>query len=412
MNSIRHRHIRSTTDINKSIPGTFGQNEMDSHADTCCAGANFCMLSPTGVTCDVAPYDTTYEPRTNLPIATCATVFTTPDGIDILLVGHEMIYFGNALPNSLINPNQIRHFGGSVQDDYTRTDADFGITLDNLFIDFKMSGTITYFNSRTPTPTELDNLPQVTFTSDIPWNPKEVRLQRPPSCPSFQLAGATLYQPEQYETDIALSHVSRILNERELYHCAASSIIVNQDKYIGTNTSTASLQSQERHSIITPEHISRTWKIGLKTAQETLQCTTQRGIRTALHPIQRRYRVDHLALHRNRLNTTFYLDEMFSKTKSLRGNTCATVFTDGKFTATYPLSSKADAGKTLDEFAQDVGIPEHLVTDLAGELSGPHTEFMKHVRRLKIDIHWCEKGRHQQNHKAEREIGILKQRWR
>ena len=78
---------------------------MDSHADTCCAGTNFRMLAPTGTTCDVSPFDTTYEPRKNVPIATCAIVSTMSDGIDYLLIGHEMIYFVNALPHLLINPN-------------------------------------------------------------------------------------------------------------------------------------------------------------------------------------------------------------------------------------------------------------------------------------------------------------------
>ena len=414
MYSTRHRHIASTITSNKSIPGTVGKCEMDSHADTCCAGANFIMLTPTGAVCDVSPYDSSYEPRKNLPIATCATVYTMPNGIDILLVGHEMIYFGNLLPNSLINPNQIRHSGGSVQDDYTRSDADFGITLEDLFVPFAMQGTITYFETRAPSPEELDNLPQFVFTSDAPWNPKDICLRRPPPTPCVQLAGAAWSQPESYVTDGTLTQVSSILVEPQLRHRAISSVIVNCDTYdnIITPQANASLQSNERHSTITPEHIARTWKIGLKTAQQTLRCTTQKGIRTALHPIQRRYRVNHLDLHKKRLNTTFHLDEMFSKVKSIRGNVCATVFTDGKFTAVYPLPSKADAGQTLNEFAQDVGIPEFLVTDLAGELSGPHTDFMKYVRHLRINTHWAKKGRHQQNHKAEREIGILKQRWR
>ena len=110
-------------------------------------------------------------------------------------------------------------------------------------------------------------------------------LTAPPSCSYIQLAGASTHQPEQYETDITLSHLSSILNEQGLHCCAVSSIIVNQDKYIENSTSIALLQNQDRHSIITPKHISRTWKIGFKTAQETLQCTTQRGICTTLHPI-------------------------------------------------------------------------------------------------------------------------------
>ena len=140
---------------------------MDSHGDTCCAGANLCMTSPTGDTCDVAPYDDTYELRKKLTIGTCAAVFTTPDGIDFILIGHDMIYVGHILPHSLINPNQIRHFGASVQNDYTRSYEAFGIILDNLFIPFQMQCTITHFESRIPSPNKLDSLLHAVFTSNI-----------------------------------------------------------------------------------------------------------------------------------------------------------------------------------------------------------------------------------------------------
>ena len=95
----------------------------------------------------------------NLSIATYATVFTISDGIDVLLVGDEMMYFGSSLLRSLINSNQIRYFCGSDQDYYTRSDKDFGITLQDFFIPFLMKVAITFFKSRAPTMTELENLP-------------------------------------------------------------------------------------------------------------------------------------------------------------------------------------------------------------------------------------------------------------
>lgn len=97
---------------------------MNSHLNTCCVGANFSRLAHNSATCDIDPYDDIYELRKNLFIATCATVITASDGINFLLIGHAMIYFGNTLPYSLINPNQIRHFGAYVQDDYTHLNED------------------------------------------------------------------------------------------------------------------------------------------------------------------------------------------------------------------------------------------------------------------------------------------------
>jgi hypothetical protein len=60
--------------------------------------------------------------------------------------------------------------------------------------------------------------------------------------------------------------------------------------------------SLDRHSKVSPEELSRKWGCGLETAKRTLKVTTQKGIRYAVQPLHRRYRVDHLNLHRKRLN--------------------------------------------------------------------------------------------------------------
>ena len=77
-----------------------------------------------------------------------------------------------------------------------------------------------------------------------------------------------------------------------------------------------------------------------------------------------------------------------------------------------PLVSKSKVGVTLSEFADDVGIPDSLLTDGAPEVVGPKTEFMKDVYRLKVRLERSEVGRSNQNYAAEREIGELKKRWR
>jgi hypothetical protein len=102
---------------------------------------------------------------------------------------------------------------------------------------------------------------------------------------------------------------------------------------------------------------------------------------------------------------------MLAKVKSKLGNTCANVFTNGKFTTAIPMTSRADAGKSLIDFTDDVGIPEALVTDGAGEFTGKNTEFIKEARRMRIKLYNSESGRHNQNH-AEREIMNLGKRWR
>ncbi|KAI2498322.1 hypothetical protein MHU86_16192 [Fragilaria crotonensis] len=90
--------------------------------------------------------------------------------------------------------------------------------------------------------------------------------------------------------------------------------------------------SKDRHSRVNAETVARRFRCGIETAQKTLKTTTQRGVRYAIHPLHRRYRVDHLNLHRRRLADTFYMDTLFSKVKSLNGMECAQLITNGSFT--------------------------------------------------------------------------------
>jgi hypothetical protein len=56
--------------------------------------------------------------------------------------------------------------------------------------------------------------------------------------------------------------------------------------------------------------------------------------------------------------------------KSKLGNTCANVYTQGKFTHVIPMTSWNDAGKSLVNFTDGLGIPEKLITDGAMEFTG------------------------------------------
>ena len=59
---------------------------------------------------------------------------------------------------------------------------------------------------------------------------------------------------------------------------------------------TAALTARDRHSRVTVEEVARNIKCGLEMAKKTLKVMMQAGVRQALHPLHRRYRVDHLNL--------------------------------------------------------------------------------------------------------------------
>ena len=145
---------------------------MDTHADTCCAGANWTPMHYTGEICEVSPFLNTYAPLQEIPVARCCTVWTDDEGKEYLLVGDEMLWFGTALENSLMNPNQIRAYGISINDDPFNVN-ELGIDAEELFIPFDITGTVVHFESRVPTEWETINLPVIIITEDS-WYPAPV----------------------------------------------------------------------------------------------------------------------------------------------------------------------------------------------------------------------------------------------
>ena len=77
--------------------------------------------------------------------------------------------------------------------------------------------------------------------------------------------------------------------------------------------------SHERHVKLTAEAIAEHWGIGIKCARQTLMATTQRGTRSAILPLSRRYRADR-RYNMKRLNGKFSTDTLYAEVKSLHQN--------------------------------------------------------------------------------------------
>jgi hypothetical protein len=178
--SKRQREIKAidvTNSIFKSIKGTEGQCELDSHADTCVAGANFLAWDFTGTTCEVSPFTDAYESMKDVPVVSAATAWTNDDsGETFILLFHQVLWYGNKLSHSLLNPNQIRHFGHALCDDVTDSTRFFGIETEDVSIPFTMKGTNIFFETRVPTTWEMDNCRMIVMTDDAVWEPDNVSI--------------------------------------------------------------------------------------------------------------------------------------------------------------------------------------------------------------------------------------------
>jgi hypothetical protein len=101
-----------------------------------------------------------------------------------------------------------------------------------------------------------------------------------------------------------------------------------------------------------------------------------------LHPVEWRYKTRQSHLCYPTLNTRFYTDTMYASTKSLKGNTCAQVFTNGTgYDLFYPLKKESLASEALTEAICSIGIPKELVSEGARvETQGDFGDIVKEYK--------------------------------
>ena len=342
-----------------------------------------------------------------------------------------MLWFGNTLSDLLINPNQLRAYGLLVKDDPFNAN-EFGIDADEDFTQFDTKGTIVYVNSHVPTDWETTLLPIIILTTDT-WDPKtvnlisgrssheeaEMRIVRSLTSGMNRCTVSAVRQEQSVSRQVRFGQFEQQLMKilstfDERTFCKrligkvniASTYREDVDGWT-ENRSVSSIDSNDRHSHIGPEELARKCNVGIQTAKDNLDITTQHGVCTAVQPMTRQLRVHHLHLNRPLLRGTWLADTLISKVKSIKGNKCTNIFMQGKFTKVVPMTERSESGQLLVNFTDNVGIPEDLVADGAGEFTCRETEFAKEACRMRIRLHTSEQGRKNQNQAVERTIGFL-----
>jgi hypothetical protein len=271
-----------------NVNPVFARCEFDTHADTCALGCNFVPLSFTGRVCDVTPYNAdSTNCEKNIPIITGATAYTCPmSGQTFILVVNEGLWFGSKLSHSLLNQNQLRYNALTVNDNPFDRDTPLSIEHPELTIPLHLEGTNIFLDSRTPTQHELDTSPHIHLTSDAEWNPQTIRLAAVHPVEAEENMAFNDTEPGLSEISCVYSFSAMAASLHDLYgfHSTRSIRATNVD-LPGHKT----FISKDRHSAVTPEQLSERWNIGLAQAKQTILVTTQRGIRSAILPLSRRY---------------------------------------------------------------------------------------------------------------------------
>jgi len=170
--------------------------------------------------------------------------------------------------------------------------------------------------------------------------------------------------------------------------------------------------STERHGKMTAESIAERFGIGIRRARQTLQATLQRGMRSAILPITRRYRADRVFTLR-RLAGKYSSDTAWFKVRSLRGNVASQIYYHKcGFATNYHLSAAdgEQVGNSLTSFLSDYGVPENLTVDGASVQVGRNTAYTRIVRKHAIQLHISTPRRPNEN-PAEGGIREIKRRF-
>jgi hypothetical protein len=389
------------------------QLEMDSHADTIVCGSNSVIMHYTGKECDVSPYTEAYEAIKSVPIVQAATAYDNTDtGETTILILNKAIWMGDQMDHMLVNPNLLRSYGITMQDNPFDPAPIFLSTEDNEFtLPLSSRETVIGVATRTPTDQELQTCPHVTLSSEHEWDPQNVRFPKAVRTVEEEISrtvGAVLRQEDGNSISTKNPDndaVDRVFDIGDMSKRIIASIKVatppRHASQVETEAQdvprTKTCQSKGRHSSVSPEDLSERWQIGLEQSKETLKRTTQRVVRSAVMPLARRYRADRM-FQTKRLAGMWASDTMDGRVKSLDGNRYAQVFSNGGFFAeVYPMARKVDAGIALKTFIMELGVPESLTIDGSKEHNSKGTEFMKNCQRNDIRVTRTEPERLNQN---------------
>jgi hypothetical protein len=282
--------------------------------------ATYHVIEYTGQVCEVHPYHPKYKPTLNVPVVKGVTTYDDEkSGMTYILCINQGLYFGNDMKHSLLNQNQMRSNGIIVDDCPAHLSPGNSSTHSIYFpnedirIPLQLNGCMSHFVTRLPTKQEMNSCQWLVVTDDAEWDPYSSKFN-------------------ENENDALSRSVGKIRTEKIL-----SSYNSNKLRSI---SSVFSLTATVEHAMIsgvstgvklsvTAQELADNWGMSLSNAEQTLKCTTQHFIQSAVNPIEKRYRTAIQQLEYRQLGSElgrFYSDTMFASKRSVNQNACRQIF--------------------------------------------------------------------------------------
>ena len=390
--------------------------ELDSHADSPVVGHNAHIMYDTGKCVDVSGFTDTLGYCKTIPIVHAAVAYDCPNrGTTTILKIYNALYFKN-MANNLIPPFIMRLSGLEVDEcpkflSKTPNENNHSI-YDNeteTRIPLLLHGIISYFPTRIPLSQELTDCNSIDITPNASeWDPHTRIYEKAENnmCDtngnirSFERPNLNIFGVNTITHDI--EHNETLHNISSIY--SIDKLSVKTSEY--NNRDINSVTSGKKRGI-TPAQLSELWDINLKTAETTINKTTQKVIRTIDGPsLKTRYSTNDRMLRYPRTNCVMFMDTMFSSIPSADKHTCAQIMaTEFSHVKIYPMKSQKDIALVLKRYFKEVGVPNMIICD------SHKAQIMGETRKLcalvGCSIFGLEAATPQSN-RAELRIGILK----
>ena len=364
---------------------------IDGGANGGMAGKDMRILETTDATADVTGI--AQNEILDLPISTCAAYIPTLTD-PIIGIFHQYAALGKG--RTIHSALQLRAFGIDVNDVPSRLGGLQRLaTPDGHVIPLSINNGLLYLDMRCPTDQELENIPHVLFTSDMPWNPN---IFDSPAASNADMIHDLL--PDPFKEQDSRVGPTGDLNDRhaEIDHCL---LMVRAGQ---VQRRTPDIEKLRPYFGWTP----------IERIRQTIENTTQFARATDYFPFRKHFKTRFPAANVRRLNEVVATDTYFSDTPAADdginghgGANMAQVFCGrtSQLTAVYPMHVEAEMPGTLEDFIRHHGAPRLLYSDNAKVQVGKTVHDI--LRLYHIDNFQCEPHHQHQNY-AERRIQELK----
>ena len=372
---------------------------LDSHADVSCVGKHARILETfPNRSCNVQPFNDSYESMKNVKTVNAAFAHDTEDGATYILEVNQALDFSTSMEHSLLCPNQARMHGTIIHDTPKFLDptgqSNHSVKPPNTETDIPllMHGPVSYIPVRYPTDEELQQCERLILTDpESEWDPMSLN----------DINGISSVKKASLE----LEHYIGVCNELD------NTLLFNDlDERLISKVQVQSVHHKKINHVC-PETLAKLWKIPLDQARLTLKATTSDSVVRHEGAFDKRYKT---RVHHTRYRQLggylgmFASDTFKSNVISTRGNKYSQLFCNrGNYCVSYPMKKKSHAPHALSRMIHEVGIPNELLTDGAKELT--LGEWGDICRKKKIYMQTTEPHSPWQNH-AERIGGLVKRK--